>query len=518
MRPTSAAEPSAELAPRAPAGVEAEAAPGEAGRLAGPALVAGFAVLTGVLAVRSLHWPLVHDAPIMHYLAQRLAEGAVPYRDFFDMNFPGTYLLHLAVVTTLGPGDAAWRAFDLAWLALTALAVAALAAPWGAVAAAGGALVFAAYHLAGGAWQAGQRDFLLCVFLLGGALGVARWLERRRGTAPLWWAGLALGAGATVKPHALALAGALALTVALTARRAGLGPGAPLAAFAAGVSAAPLGVLAWLAAKGALAAWRAIVFDYLLPLYAPLGRPRTWAFHRWHVWIPLGAAVAAGLIATLSARRRPAAGPRLLVAVLGLGYGLAHYVAQGKGWEYHLYPLAAFAAVLAFAAVGRPHPARPGTAVVGATALAAVLLLLGSKGGEAGEARWIRDKHDRVAAVARDLAPLLARGGPVQVLDTAEGGVHALLRLGARQATRFVYDFHFFHHVDHPVIQALRAEFLAAWDARPPRAVVVFERGWPAGGYERLERFPALAERLRRDYRIVARGDGYRVYAQRDDS
>ena len=46
-------------------------------------------------------WPLVHDAPIMHYVAWRIAEGAVPYRDLFDMNFPGVYLLHLLVVTTL---------------------------------------------------------------------------------------------------------------------------------------------------------------------------------------------------------------------------------------------------------------------------------------------------------------------------------------------------------------------------------------------------------------------------------
>src|SRR5215475_3212028 len=52
-------------------------------------------------------WPLVHDVPIMHYVAWRIAGGAVPYRDVFDMNFPGAYLLHLAVLSTLGPGDVA---------------------------------------------------------------------------------------------------------------------------------------------------------------------------------------------------------------------------------------------------------------------------------------------------------------------------------------------------------------------------------------------------------------------------
>ena len=114
------------------------------------------------LAWRSRGWPLVHDTPLMHYVARRLAEGAVPYRDVFDMNFPGVYLVHRLVLAIGGAGDGAWRLFDLAWLAATALAIAALAAPWGRGPAAGAALFFALYHLAGGAWQAGQRDFLLC--------------------------------------------------------------------------------------------------------------------------------------------------------------------------------------------------------------------------------------------------------------------------------------------------------------------------------------------------------------------
>ena len=36
------------------------------------------------------------------------------------------------------------------------------------------------------------------------------------------------------------------------------------------------------------------------------------------------------------------------VAVLGAGllYGILHFALQGKGWEYHLYPLALFASAL----------------------------------------------------------------------------------------------------------------------------------------------------------------------------
>jgi hypothetical protein len=125
------------------------------------------------------------------------------------------------------------------------------------------------YHLAGGAWQAGQRGCLLCPLLLLGALGVTRWLETTSGARrrDLAWGGLALGASMTIKPHTVALAAALGVMIAVTAWRTGSGVFGPLACFLAGAAVAPLAVALWLALAGALPAWRAIVFDYLVPLY-----------------------------------------------------------------------------------------------------------------------------------------------------------------------------------------------------------------------------------------------------------
>jgi hypothetical protein len=240
---------------------------------AASALVAAGAAFVALLAWRSLTWPLIHDVALMHYVAWRIGDGATPYRDLFDMNQPGTYLIHLAVLRTLGGGDLAWRVVDLGWLAATAGAIAAFAAPWGALASAAGALVFATYHLAGGAWQAGQRDFLLCLLLVVGALGVVRWLEGGR-LVSLVWSGAVLGAGITVKPHAALFAGALAAVVAVAAARAcgGVAAGGVTALFLAAVAAAPIGVLGWLALSGGLAAWYEIVTGYLIPLYSRLGR------------------------------------------------------------------------------------------------------------------------------------------------------------------------------------------------------------------------------------------------------
>jgi hypothetical protein len=479
-------------------------------------LIGGFAALALTLAWRSRSWPLVHDAPILHYIAWRIADGAAPYRDVFDMNQPGVYLLHLAVLKTLGAGDVAWRAFDLAWLALTALAVAAVAAPWGAAAALGGALAFASYHLAGGAWQAGQRDFLLCPFLLVGVVGVARWLESRGCLASLAYSGAAMGVALTVKPHAGLLAAALALIVVVTAARGGGMPAAIPAGvtYGAAASVAPLAVLGWLAAAGGLGAWREAVFDYLLPLYSRLGRDATWAVHRWPVWIALLLGVALSATRVVRAGRLTA---RHGLALVGVTYGVVHYVGQGKYWEYHLYPLAAFVAVFLFAGFDPALPRQRVPAAALVIVLTVALALLALKGVEAAPAAWERDKAARAVALARRLAPALQPGDTVQMLDTSDGGAHVLLRLGMTPPTRFVYDFHFFHDAETPVVRGFRAELIRGLDARPPRFVVLFEHGWPAGGYERLAAFPELAERLTRRYHIVATAAGYRIYAKRDD-
>jgi hypothetical protein len=478
-------------------------------------LPAGLAAVVADLGWRSLPWPLIHDAPVMHYIAWRIGDGAVPYRDVFDMNFPGVYLIHLGVLRTLGAGDAGWRAFDLGWLALTAALIATLAAPWGRLAAAAGALTFAAYHLGGGAWQVGQRDFLLCPFLLTAALGVARWGERRD-WATLAVGGIALGAGATIKPHVLLFALALAGLLLLAPGQPRSARWVAAAVLGAAVATVPLAVVAWLARHGALEAWRQIVVDYLIPLYSRLGRPSAWTVYRWSLWPSIACALVLSLGHALATSRFTF---RHAVATAGIGYGLLHYVGQGKGWEYHLYPLATFASVLVFGEVEAVLRARRlAVAVPLLASLALVVVVLGSTGATTAEATWIRNKERVVRHLTSDLQRRVRPGDTVQVLDTTEGGIHALLRAGIAEPTRFIYDFHFFHDVDRPAIRALRAEFVSGLEGRPPRCIVVFRTGWPAGGYDRLDRFPELARLLTTRYVVDVEQPAYTIYAQRDHS
>jgi hypothetical protein len=489
-----------------------------------PILVAS-ALLLGGLAWRSLGWPLVHDAPLMHYAAWLIAGGAVPYRDFFDMNLPGAHLLHAALLATAGPGHLAWRLFDLAWLAVTAWLVsvygARLADRWAGLA---GGLLFALYHVAGGAWRVGQRDFLLCLFLLAGAHGTARFLERGGARTPLLWAGLCLGAGVTIKPYAAAFWLACAVAAGMAARRLGRSALGPVTLMLGAGLVGPALVFGWLAWRGGLPAFVEIFTGYVIPLYTRVGDALMWQAMGYHGY-GWAALALLSLLALLGAWA-PLEDPRRFrqaLALAGVGYGALHFALQRKGWEYHLYPLAVFLCAAAPAALARARPeAAPRAAVrltrpVALTALAATFAVLGVKGADALEPEWIAAKARRVEAVTRDLAPLVPPGGTVQVLDTTEGGIHALLRLGLRQPTRYLYDFPFFHDVGNSRIERLRRDFAGRLGAYPPAAVVVFRDTWHRPGYERLAEFPAVEELLARRYALAIDRGEYRIYAKRSD-
>jgi hypothetical protein len=353
---------------------------------------------------------------------------------------------------------------------------------------------------------------------------VARGLEQPEGRLALLVGGLALGAGMTVKPHAGLFWLLCAAAAAVVAGRAGRAAWPAAALVLAGGLLVPALVFGWLAGRGGLAPFLAVLTGYVLPLYSQVGRVSVIAATRWHAWgrSLFGLLAGLGLLGLLAGRPWS---PRLVLAALGALYGAAHFALQGKGWEYQLYPLALFLCALAAAAVARrPAGAPSGGALARggrAAALAAwalLVLVLGAKGVEAREPEWIAEKARRVTALTRDLASLVPPGTTVQVLDTTAGGIHALLHLGLRQPTRFLYDFHFFHHADDPRIRALRAELVAGLTTHPPAAVVVLEESWPALGYGRLATFPELAQLLERSFPLAVSGPGYRIHAKRRDS
>jgi hypothetical protein len=489
-------------------------------------------ILAGALAVlawHSLRWPLGANVAVQHYIAWLIGQGFAPYRDVFDPNVPGVWIVHGVALAAVGPGDIGWRVWDLSWLGVTAFTLyrycRPLASRWSAAAA---AVLFALYHVGGGDRHAGERDFFVCLPLLLGVLAVATWCERDSGgVLGALAGGLALGFATTIKPTAVLFAAGCGAAAALGARSRARRLTGPIA-LGAGMAVVPLLMLGWLAWHGSLAPFVAIVTDYTLPIFSETGRNRLWRFGKPY-WLTLGAVVVIGLALGPPPGRRL----RWSLALFGIGYGILHVVLQFKGTWYHFHPFALFMCLVAAPAVA-PRALEPGRwwATLGVPAarwwaalrvpvalalVAASAVLMATRDGMRFASDPVAEERARrVVSVMRDLEPRVGRRDTVQVLDVVEGGgALALLRLRLYPANRFINDEPLFLAPHDPRIQRLRAEFMAALTSRPPAAVVVFPRRWRHQGYGRLREFPELVELLAERYTLAVNRDDYEIFVQR---
>jgi hypothetical protein len=120
---------------------------------------------------------------------------------------------------------------------------------------------------------------------------------------------------------------------------------------------------------------------------------------------------------------------------------------------------------------------------------------------------------DRIAEYLRaNLRP----GDAVQPLDWNGGAVHGMLLAQADLATRFMYDFHFYHHLDSPYIVKLRREFIEELKSSPPRFMVDIIRDKSrVHGPNTTREFPALTGFIRERYRIAMRDPSFIIYERR---
>jgi hypothetical protein len=517
-------------------------------------LAASFA---GML-VASLHWKMQHDAPIMIYIAYLIDRlGRIPYVEIFDMNLPGTYAVHVLLGRVFGYGDLGFRLADLAWLlAIQGVSFAALRSV-SRRAAVGAALLFGLAYLGFGPRRSLQREFLL-LLPLAGALWAA---ARPAGLALRWRAvliGLFCGAAATIKPHA-----AMGLPVFLWfAHRAegerteGRGPA--LLGAAAGFLMPVCAVLVYLQAVGALAPFWDAAAGYW-PLYAEIGQNlsivsgperlpyllkgwlRFGAGHYadtpaavWRegrvVWFP---AAAVGF--AMSQRGGDATQARVgrLLGALALVFSV-YPVLTGKFWGYHWLPFLYFVCGLAGLCLA-PRPTRSPAPESGRRRLAsgaalAVLavttltvldltapLRLLAEG--RGDSVALNPRKRRPQEIGAFLRAHLEPGDTVQPLDWTGGAIHGMLLSRAELATSFVYDFHFYHHVDSAYIRVLRARFAREFEASQPRYVIEILGLKPVVKTEAARSlFPALQAFLDAAYTPVHRGPGFVIYERRNNA
>ena len=509
-----------------------------------------FALLILLLmeSVFSLAWRMQHDTPLLHYVAFLINEhGYVPYRDVFETSMPGSLLFHVLVTDWFGYGDLALRVIDLVLLAVLMSLSASYLRVFGILPALFGPLCFALFYLGFGPQMSLQRDYL---GLLPIVLAIYLTLRVPLGRSALALiSGVLFGLSVLFKPHLLL---GLPLLVAYqTWQELGLvslkrlHKGHFLRQMCWRTVLAMLAVafivslsLLWLKSVGGLSAFLDMVWHYL-PLHIQLTAnhailaPGERAAYLLAGYFEFGGY---GLLCLLllmvlvlrayGSRKRLQPGPGLLLVSLALGYSL-YPVLSGQFWDYHWIPFYYFAFMCGSLCLSGLHKvfahkqplgkiSAPKLSVLGAMVFILVMVsVIKPPPFLWQQLQWQSPpapNNGRVDAIAQWLRSSVQHGQKVQVMDWTGGAVHAMLEARIANATRFIYDYHFYHHVSQPYNKQLRQEFVQSLARElPPYIVLVTDKHKPRG-WDTSAGFPALQAFLKRYYVIAAMDNGYVIF------
>jgi hypothetical protein len=433
------------------------------------ALTAFLSLLLAFFVITTRRWPLVGDASLFRYVDFLMHHGFVPYRDIIDINMPGAYLIDWLVLHIFGSGNVAWRIFDFALLAVAGAFMIAIANKSDWLAGLTAATVFAVLHAADGVAQTGQRDLTAAVLLLASFALFFRW-TRTRALWPITLAALLTGIAVPIKPTTAPFAIALAiLMLALPPQKSpAIWKHLCLAVIA---FATPLvSVLVFLLREHALHAFLFIVRG-LLPFHAALSH-RSLGYLLTHSVAPLQIFLLPWLFLLIRAKSwRQRQTVILLVAIL---CGLISYMAQGKGYPYHRYPLIGFLllsmAMEFFAACRRNNLDR----TIGTISLLGLVLVTAPIAAiKAAHYDWRNQEF--ISMLESDLNQQGGSqlSGHIQCLDTTAGCINTLYRMRLVQSTGFLYDCYFFAPGQTAATEQLRDKFLAEFEETRPQIVVV---------------------------------------------
>lgn len=461
-------------------------------------LLAGYFIY---LLSLSMDWPIMHDAPLMHYLASRFLQGEVPYRDYFDFNFPGSYLLHMICLKVFGYSDLGWRLFDVfmllpAWAGMYLLSG---RQKWISLAGVSG---FAVYHILWGMPSVGQRDyFMVCILLFSAGLISHSFSSAKRRRTKLLTAGFFFAWALFIKPTALLLLVIWAVILLVGLNRQLRTYARFCVPFLAGILIFSLPMMVWMMASGAWGYFLDIMFNYVASFHSR-DEARTYQelilFLLKTLW-PLWIITVTCIVVYITGKRGVISLPLVLA---GIAFGIFHFLTQRKGWDYHLYPLAGFLFALP-CSLRIHHHIREKWILPGLSLLAAAWFIpLAWKGvTHAGEVKEYKDYVRTKSLVAWFRSQQVPPGTRIQVFDTVGGGINVLYRLQARSATRFFYDFVFLHHGAY--MDKIKGEFMTTLTNSPPPYMIFYHNGWlpPDLLSERIGMVPGLAEFIESHYR-----------------
>ncbi len=450
--------------------------------------------------VCSLHWPIIGDAALMHYVIFLIDRGAAPYRDIADLNMPGSYLVEWAVIHLFGSGDLAWRIFDLVLMASSIVAMIVITLPLDWFAGLWAGSLFLLVHGRDGIVQLGQRDLTLATCLL--AAYALLFLALRKKLPPLAIAfGLFSAMAATIKPTMLPLGPVLLLLACIQLRRQSQ-PSLRLLVYGLTGWLLPLATAAiYLWRKHALSAFLTTTRNMVLYHASLVRRPLDYLLL--HSISPLMPLVAAWLV-LLFLHRKQLTWERLALWI-GLGFGLFSYLVQAKGYAYQRYPFLAFLLLLLAIDFSSALKNRGITRALGVAGLALGAFFLAPTSTVMASRYTWRDLA-MIGTIQQDLKALGPNklSGGIQCIDSIAGCTNALYRMKLDERSYIFYDEFLFGPSSIPAIQQSRDKFWRDIRQAPPEVIIVSAPLFPSGpdNYTKLSLWPQFNAYLNEQYQL----------------
>ena len=499
------------------------------------AIATSLAVSTLVFVVASIHWPLVGDASLLHYIGFLIEHGMAPYRVVGDVDMPGAFLIELGVMHLFGPSALAFRLFDFTLLAIAAGSFAVLTQRAGWFPAVFAGTLFALVHGRDGLEQAGQRDLTMAVLMVAGAALLVL-AVRQRSVAAMGLFGLLAGVALTIKPTAIPLSLGQLLIASYWLRKQDVRLAKPLAAAGIGAMIFPAVAIAFVMQQHAVAALWADLRG-VVPYYASLGH-RPFSFLLNHSVSPVMALVVMWLV--VMALTRPCLTMERALLLTGVAFALLSYFLQARGFPYHRYPLLAFlmpAMALDFtdalALLRSTVPSRKIAGVLAIFALAVGGLFLGPQSAVLIQRyRWWEADFNSTLEQTLNRLGGQRLSGSVQCIDSVSGCATSLYDLRLLPATGILLDFPLFGDASETAVREARTDFRQKVFQHPPQVIVVtspLHIDGP-GDFRKLALWPELPDFLAQNYTLDTDwkptrtrrwwsreefGPSYRIYVRR---
>ncbi len=482
-------------------------------------------------AYYSLRWRMVHDGPILFYMGFLIENfNAVPFRDFFDMNMPGAHLLNALVGAIFGFTDSGFQKANILFLFATLVLIFLWLRSFGLISAWTATNLFGVVFLQYGPAMSMQREFLSLPFLLLALICYSSksFFPKR---VMYLFCGLAVGCAVLIKPQTGLLLAVFPVIDGwqLFHDRKGIYFKKWAIDFIwliAGFTLPVIGTLLYLKSNNALMDFWEIATGYW-PLYTEINA-RLEISSGWEkfptsiasipsigihsLWLLPAACSSIFILSTGVSNRTNR--KKIFLMIGGVCVSLIEVIIANKYWEYHWLPMILFMIMLACTGLAssrfnRLLPNVLGIFLVGILVLhPAEYFILQISGNPLPS-----PQGGRVDEITEYLKKNLDPGDTVQPLDWSNGAVQAMLMSRAQPATRYLYDFHFFHHISTPEIKHLRADFLHQLQLAHPKVVIEFYEGRPwVNGTDTTRSFAELNQYLDEKYYVDVDRGGYRIW------